>query len=709
MKNFILFSLLLLTVNLAFGQKKQLELSDIYSGKVYPKRVNSLQWIPGENSYTYVKDTNILKVDIKKNEKILFSLSKLKSDFTKANLKTGKRFPNLRWINSNTFHFNQKDSLYSYNYKTGDVNFISYYPIRAEYKKSNPANHSMTAFTKENNLYISKGASIVEVTNDNNPNIVNGQTVSRSEFGIVDGIFWSPKGNFLAFYRKDETAVAEYPLVNTDARIAEVKMIKYPMAGEKSEKVTLGIFDPTTKATVFLDTEGEGNDYLTNVTWSPDEKHIYIQVLNRAQNHMKLNKYDASNGKLVKTLFEEKRKEWVEPEEGLYFLNNSNSQFVFMSERDGYYHAYLCDTEGNILKQLTKGEWIVTSFKGFNKKNSKMYFMATKDSPIERHLYELDMKKLNIKKITSVEGTHNIHLNSSKTYFIDQYSNAKNIASEYALLSIKGKVINTILKNEDPLKDYALGEMTIDILKANDGTDLFYRLIKPANFEKGKKYPTIIYVYGGPHAQLVNNRFLGGGGYFLQHLASKGYVVFTIDNRGTANRGYDFEKGIHRQLGTLEMQDQMTGVDFLKTLDYVDTNRIGIQGWSFGGFMTTSLLLNYPETFKVGIAGGPVIDWKYYEIMYGERYMDTPQENPEGYKKANTLNKVQHLNSNLMIIHGTMDPVVLWQHSQLFVKKCVKNQKLLDYFIYPGHEHNVRGYDRMHLERKISTYFDDYL
>lgn len=425
---------------------------------------------------------------------------------------------------------------------------------------------------------------------------------------------------------------------------------------------------------------------------------------------MHLNKYDAKTGAFIRTLFEEKHEKWVEPEENIHFLNNDNSNFVFMSERDGYYHAYLYNVEGKMQKQLTKGEWIITSFEGFNAKNTKMYFMATKESAIERHLYELDMKSLKVKKLTSVEGTHNVTLNESKTYAFDMYSNYKDIAREYSLLSVsKATSVKTIKKNKDPFANYKMGKMTIDKIKANDGTDLYYRLIKPVDFEAGKKYPVIVYVYGGPHAQMINNTFLGGGGYFLQAMAAKGYVIFTVDNRGSGNRGFAFENVIHRQLGVLEMQDQMAGIEFLKTLDFVDMNRIGVDGWSYGGFMTTSLMLNHADVFKVGVAGGPVIDWKYYEIMYGERYMDTPEENPEGYNNSCVLEKVDNLEGQLLIIHGTMDPTVVWQHSLQFIKTCVEKQKQVDYFVYPGHEHNVRGMDRLHLENKVAKYFDDYL
>jgi dipeptidyl-peptidase-4 len=288
-------------------------------------------------------------------------------------------------------------------------------------------------------------------------------------------------------------------------------------------------------------------------------------------------------------------------------------------------------------------------------------------------------------------------------------SNYTDIAREYRLYSTKGKMLKVLKENRSPLKDFNVGETTISTLEADDGTDLYYRLIKPANFDSTKKYPVLVYVYGGPHAQLVTDSWMGGSGFFLQNMAAKGYVVFTLDNRGSANRGFAFESIVHRQLGVTEMKDQMVGVEFLKTLSYVDTARFGVDGWSFGGFMTTSLMTEHAETFKVGVAGGPVIDWKYYEIMYGERYMDTPEENPEGYKNANLLNKVDKLEGRLMLIHGTMDPTVVWQHSLKFLEECVKQQKQVDYFVYPGHEHNVRGMDRLHLETKIARYFDDFL
>ncbi len=712
MRKIILIALFISSLFTVVAQQKVIKISDPYTNmEVYPKRIINLQWAENQKDYTFVKDTFLYKgsINSKQIDKPLLSLSKFRKDLKKANLKTGHRFPNLAWETKNTLTFAQNDTFYSYNISNGTVKMLCYYPKGVDVLKLNPKNNTQVAFTKENNLYMADGNNVIAITNDSNKAIVSGQTVSRSEFGIVDGIFWSPQGNLIAYYTKDESNVGEYPLVDIDAREAKVKMIRYPMAGMASELIYVNVYNPKTGAKVSLDTKELKEYYFTNITWSPDEKYIYIQVLNREQNHMWLNKYDVSTGKMIKTLFEETNDKWVEPEEKIHFLNNNNNEFVFMSERDGFYHAYLCNTDGKILKQLTKGNWVVTQFNGFSDDNSKMFFMATKDSPLENNLYSLNMKTLKINRLTKEGGTHHIRFNSDKSLFFDKFSSLS-IAAKYQIIDSKKAVVRkVILSDTETLKDYTLGEMTIDKLKSEDGSDLYYRLIKPVNFDPNKKYPVIVYVYGGPHAQLVKNTFLGGGGYFLQALAAKGYVVFTLDNRGSANRGFAFESGIHRQLGVLEMRDQMKGIEFLKSQSYVDTNRIGVHGWSYGGFMTTSLMLNHADVFKVGVAGGPVIDWKYYEVMYGERYMDMPQENPEGYKETSTLNKVGNLKGQFLIIHGTMDPTVVWQNSQLFVKKCVSKQKQLDYFIYPDHEHNVRGYDRLHLETKIAKYFDDYL
>jgi len=454
-------------------------------------------------------------------------------------------------------------------------------------------------------------------------------------------------------------------------------------------------------------TEGPADQYLTSVTWDPSGDFIYIAILNREQNHLKLNKYNASTGDFIEQLFEEKHPKYVEPESNLYFLADKPDQFIWQSERDGWNHLYLYNTKGELIKQLTKGNWVVTEIIGLFP-GDMLWYKSTQESPIQQNIYKLKISSDKITRVSPDHGTHNAIVSKSGKYVIDIFSST-DISREYKLLNSKGKIIRTIKEDIQPLADYNLGETTIFKLKSAEGVEFFSRMIKPMDFDSTKKYPVIVYVYGGPHAQLITDSWLGGAGLFLNYLAQQGYIVFTIDNRGTANRGRDFEQSIHRNLGVKEVADQMVGVNFLLTLPYVDADRIGVDGWSYGGFMTISMMVDNPGVFKVGVAGGPVIDWKYYEVMYGERYMDTPEENPEGYKNACLLNKVDSLDGKLMIIHGTMDPTVVWQNSLQFIKIAIDKDKQIDYFVYPGHGHNMRGVNRAHLYKKILTYFDDYL
>jgi dipeptidyl-peptidase-4 len=566
------------------------------------------------------------------------------------------------------------------------------------------------AYSLNNNVYVAGvDNSIIKVTTDGNDDIINGNIVSRNEFGISKGLFWSPDGSKLAFYRKDVTLVSSYPLVDISKRVAEYNAIKYPMAGMGSEHVSVGVYSIDSGITSYIEKEDTTSyKYLTNVTWDNASEYIYVQVLNREQNHLKLNRYSV-DGALMNTLFEEKHAKYIEPENELIFLKNKSDKFLYQSRINGYRHIYLCSEINNTKEQITSGNWEVTQVLGLDKAEQNVFFISTKESPLERHLYKVNLKSKKVTKITSVSGTHKIKMHSNGKLFIDTYSST-DVPAAVDIINAKGKVVGKQLRVANPLKEYKMPNVSLGLIKADDNkTDLFYRLIKPADFDSTKKYPVIIYVYGGPHAQMITNRWLAGARMWQYYMAQEGYVLFTVDNRGSANRGLEFENVIHRQLGVVEMKDQMKGVEFLKSLGYVDEDRIGVHGWSFGGFMTTSLMTHHPDVFKVGVAGGPVIDWKYYEVMYGERYMDTPQGNPEGYLVTSLLPRVEDLKGKLLLIHGGEDPVVVWQHSQLFVRECVKKNIPLDYFVYPKAEHNVRGYDRLHLMQKVITYFNDFL
>ncbi|MCL4133981.1 UNVERIFIED_CONTAM: hypothetical protein GTU68_017640 [Idotea baltica] len=618
------------------------------------------------------------------------------------------KLPPLTWIDEETCYFSNPTQVVAYHPKTGEKELLASLPKSAKHLESAP--NFNQAYTSGYNLWVGNHADgIKQITNDGNREIQYGIAAHRSEFGIRKGLFWSPTGNKLAFYRVDQQMVTDYPLVDFSAYPAKYTPNKYPMAGGKSHHATVGVYDVSKGQVIYLQTDGPKEQYLTNITWSPDEQTIYVAIVNRAQNHMWLNAYDANTGTLQKTLFEEKHDKYVEPEHGPIFLEKKPDHFLWYSERDGFDHLYLYKTDGTLVRQVTKGKWKVTEVLGLDAKEKHVFIMSTKESPMERHAYKVSLKNGEMKKLTSQPGFHESKLSPDGNYLYDAYSSLE-VPRAYQLIETQnGETVRTIYSSPNPLKKYKLGEISLLTLQADDGTDLYCRMIKPINFDPKKQYPVMVYVYNGPHVQLVQNKWLGAARPFLQYMAQQGFVVFTVDGRGSSNRGLEFEQAVFRQLGTLEVQDQLTGLKHLKSLPYVDQERLGIFGWSYGGFMTTSLMLRAPGAFDVGVAGGPVIDWKFYEIMYAERYMDTPEENPEGYAASNLVNYVNDLKGELLIIHGLQDSTVVPQHSNALIRKSVEEGVMIDYFPYPSHPHNVRGTERAHLLKKVSKYFVDRL
>ena len=689
------------------AQQKELTLKDAVLqqyGKFYPEHIQGFQWVPGTNSYTYLENGTILKKASAEN-------AKENTQISIAELNEGlgselKSFSGLTWKSGDAFYLVDGNSYYLYDFKQKKGKLVSKVDDAAE--NSTLQNETgNVAYTIANNLYIQKAdGTTVAITNNTDKNIVSGQAIARSEFGITNGIFWSPKGNLLAFYQKDETDVADYPLLNIAPTPGELISIKYPMAGKKSERPKVGIYNLTTKQTVFISPTGNVEDYLTNLSWTPDEKNVVIAELNRDQNHIKLQLFDAATGKLVRTILEEKNGKWAEPQHPAYFYSDSSEDFIWMSEKDGFMNLYLCNTSIGIVKQLTNNKWVAKQIVGNNLKGTEIYFTGTGESPLDTKLYSVSISNGKQTCLTEISGTHDAMVSEDGKFVFDQYSSHEtpNIAQ---LLNNKGKLINSFLKAENTIADYKIGTTEIGKLKSHDGFDLYTRLIKPSNFDSNKKYPVLVYVYGGPKAQLITNSWYDGASLWMHWMAEQGYLVFTVDGRGSANRGFAFESVIHRQLGTEELKDQLVGVEYLKSLPYVDANRLAIHGWSFGGFMSVSMMLRNPGVFTTGVAGGPVTDWKYYEVMYGERYMDTPQQNPEGFETSSLLNKTQNLTGKLLTIHGTVDPVVVMQNNLSLLKSFIDNEKQVDFFVYPMYEHNVRGKDRVHLMTKVLNYVID--
>ncbi len=716
-KTFLLLALVLLISGTVFSQEKKLTLEDAVWNcwfDLAPANFNQIQWRGDSYKYAYIADdwTTIMTGDYNSgNVDKLITVYEVNTQLLANSLKKISYFSDIQWLSEDVFLHRFNNFVYIFDVKEKEVVTSFDVPDEAEdifYSKE----ANSVAYNMGNELhYLDSKRHYIKFAADFDKNIVYGSNyVHRQEFGIDKGIFWSPKGNYIAFYRKDESMVAEYPVIDFTTFPATVKNIKYPMAGQVSEEVTLRVYDIKQKKTVNIKTDdGEKDHYLTSITWDPSEQFIYIGILNRDQNHLKFNKYNALTGDFVMTLFEETHEKYVEPENPAIFFPESKNYFLWYSERDGYKHLYWYDTDGNLIKQVTKGTWVVTDFYGFSEDEKSVYIQCTAECGVQRHVYEVNINSGKLNLLSLEHGTNNAAFTTDKKYFINKLSSV-DIPNKIDIIDDKGKVKTALLLAKNPLKEYKLADAKMGILKAADGqTDLYYYIVTPPDMDKTKKYPVIVYVYGGPHAQLVTDTWLGGVSLWDYYMAQEGYIVFTLDNRGSADRGLEFENVVFRNLGIEEMKDQMEGIKYLTSLSYVDENRIGVHGWSFGGFMTTSLMTTYPEVFKVGVAGGPVIDWKYYEVMYGERYMDTPQTNPEGYESTSILNKIQNLKGRLLVIHGGIDPVVVPQNSMDLLLKSQELGINIDFYMYPNSEHNVRGKQRIHLMQKVTDYFKTYL
>ncbi|MDE6159158.1 MAG: S9 family peptidase [Bacteroidaceae bacterium] len=600
------------------------------------------------------------------------------------------------------------------NFHTGQVLLDVTLPQNAVARDFN-VESKQTAYTIGGNLYIltPKGESLtvsLDGSTDGSDNIVYGQSVHRDEFGISKGTFWSPDGHKLAFYRMDQSMVPNYPQVDITKRIAQTYADHYPMAGETSHQVTVGIYDVDSQKTTWVKTVGEKDDYHTNISWAPDGKTLYIFELNRDQNDCRLVAYDAETGDNLGTLYQETHEKYVEPQNGLTFLPWNSQKAVMQSQRDGWNHLYLLDVKTKELTQLTKGQWVVQQLAGFNLKKKSVIFLGNASDPRRRSVYAVDMKG-NITLLGEADGVHSVKLCDDGSQLLDSYTSPTTPRSINLVNTVNGKAVNLLTATDKWAEQgYQIPEITSGSITAADGkTPLYYRMVKPVDFDPAKKYPTVIYVYGGPHAHNVDASWRWGMRGWEAYMATKGYLLFILDNRGSEWRGRDFEQATFRHLGDEEMKDQMKGVEYLKTLPYVDADRMGVHGWSFGGFMTTNLMCSYPDAFKVGVAGGPVIDWKYYEVMYGERYMDTPQQNPEGYESSSLLPKAKNLKGKLQIIFGYNDPTCVPQHTLSFLRAAIDAETQLDLFTYPGDGHNMYGRDAIHLHERITQYFEDYL
>ena len=708
-----------LTLSLPMAAQKLFTLEDLNFGgtnyhKLQPKNM-FLTWWGDQLVETDVEECKLIDVKTGKKKK-LFTLDDI-NKWAKSDEEANRY---VRHLMNATFPYPDQPLVAVGNKKSFLLlNFMTHEIVWQDSISGQEANDwnnvsKATAYVENHQLFVvdSEGKKH-QLSTDGSREIVYGQSVHRNEFGIDKGTFWSPDGQRLAFYRMDQSMVADYPQVDIFPREATYEPDKYPMAGMTSHKVTVGVYDLATGKTVYLQAGDPTDRYFTNIAWSPDAKTVYIFELNRGQNDCRLVSYDAVSGAKIAELYRETSDKYVEPMHPIEFLPWDSDKFVMQSQRDGYNHLYLYDKQGKLLSQLTSGPWVVQQMLGFNQKDKSIIIASNEKNAIQRNIYSVNIKTGKRTLLDNGRGVHRAELSESGQYLFDRYSEPdvpRNIDVVSVSSKEKAEKAMRLLTASDPWKDYQQPIFESGSIKAADGvTTLYYRMVKPHDFDPAKKYPTVVYVYGGPHAHNVEASWHWYSRTWETYMAQKGYIVFILDNRGSENRGCDFEQVTFHQLGQIEMKDQMKGVEYLKKQPYVDADRMGVHGWSFGGFMTISLMLNYPDVFKVGVAGGPVIDWKWYEVMYGERYMGTPQNNPEGYKKTSLINKAGNLKGKLQIITGYNDNTVVPQHCLSFIDACIKAGTQPDFFAYPGEEHNMRGHASVHLHERITQYFEDYL
>ncbi len=569
------------------------------------------------------------------------------------------------------------------------------------------------AYGFENNLYVKDLTTGVttQITSDGEKNkIINGITdwVYEEEFGFVRAFDWNKEGSKIAFIRFDETDVPEFSMdVYGDGLYPTQQTFKYPKAGEKNAEVSLHIYDIITGKTTNIDL-GEVY-YIPRIKWTNDANTLSVQVMNRHQNHLRLLFVNALNGE-VKTVMEEKDDAYIDVTDNLTFLNDNS--FLWTSEKDGFNHIYHFSKTGELIRQVTKGPWEVTSFYGFNPKNGRVYYQSTEQGSINRAVYTIGINGKGKKLLTPSVGTNHATFSADYTYFINSFSNATTPYT-YSLHSGKdGEKLKEIVNNNallEKLSEYKISPKEFSTITVN-GNELNMWMIKPADFDPNKKYPLFMYQYSGPGSQQVSNRWMGTNDYWYQMLAQQGYIVVCVDGRGTGYKGAEFKKVTYKQLGKYEVEDQIAAAKQLGALPYIDESRIGIWGWSYGGFMSSNCILKGNDVFSMAIAVAPVTNWRFYDTIYTERYMQTPQENPEGYDDNSPINHVDKLKGAYLLIHGTADDNVHVQNTMQMIEALVQANKQFDMAIYPDKNHGIYGGNtRLQLYTKMTNFIHEHL
>ena len=703
-----------------FAQEKMIQLEDIWASRTF-----SPEWVWGINSmndgihysslnygdknvyiteYSYETGDSISTiVDSKDLDGISFSDYSFSEDEKKVLLPTETE---------SIYRYSSRSNYYVYDRETKTAQELSEGKQRlAQFSPD----ASKVAFVKENNIFIKDITNNTElqVTFDGEINkIINGATdwVYEEEFAFDNGMQWNTSGNKIAYYRFNEEKVPEFSMDLFTDLYPSQSQFKYPKAGETNSTVELFIYDLNSKKTTKANINVEEEFYIPRIKWTLDENILSVQRMNRHQNQLDFILVDAKDGS-SQTIFTENDAAYIDVTDNLTFLNDGK-YFIWTSEKSGYNHIYLYNLKGKQVRQITKGNYDVTDFYGIDESNNTVYFASSERSPMHRDVYAVQLNGKNKKTLTNKTGTNSATFSTNYKYFINQYSNA-NSPYYFSLFDAKGNEVRMLKDNSNlnnSLAEYALSQKEFFNFKTTEGIDLNGWMMKPHNFDETKQYPVFMYLYGGPGSQQVTDSWGGSNFLWYQMLTQQGYIVACVDNRGTGARGSEFKKCTYQQLGKLETEDQIEANRYLANLPYVDGSRIGIFGWSYGGYMSSLCLLKGADEFKMAIAVAPVTNWRYYDTIYTERYMRTPQENASGYDDNSPINHVEKLKGKYLLVHGSADDNVHYQNTMEMTNALVNANKQFDLFIYPNKNHGIYGgYTRLHLFTKMTNFIKENL
>lgn len=702
--------------------QKQITIDDIWTNGTYrTKGVPGFRFMNDGIHYTTLKDNYILKFDLTTGQ-----LTDTLLDVNLLNLPgEEKRIDDYTFSDDETqlllsagtepiYRHSTKQWTYVYDMSSAGLNQLD---TRGKQMHATfSPDGKRVGYVLDNNVFykdLSSGQ-ISQITNDGKNNeIINGSCdwVYEEEFSFTKAFAWSPDSRHIAYYRFDESAVKEFTMTNyTGELYPENVTFKYPKVGMENSKVSIHIYDTRTKNNVTVDRTSDPDGYIPRIKWTRDPSKLCVFWMNRHQNHLELLLAGATTGK-TSILLQEDNKYYIDIHDNLTFLSD-NDCFIWTSEKDGYNHIYLYGMDGSLKKQLTSGSWEVTGFYGVDEKNKTLYYQAASNSPLEREVFSIDLKGENKKNLTPQKGTNNAQFSTTFDLFVWNHSTI-NTAPTFAVHDRKGKQVR-MLEDNAPMqkKQEESGVQPVDFFnfKTSEGVDLNGYMIKPYDFDPSRKYPVFMYLYGGPGSQEVLDGWMGADYWWFQSLAQQGYIVACVDNRGTGGRGEEFKKMTYLQLGHYETIDQIEAAKYLGSMPYADASRIGIFGWSYGGYMSSLCLLKGNDVFNSAIAVAPVTNWKWYDTIYTERFMRDEKENSKGYEDNSPINFVDRLTGNYLLVHGSSDDNVHFQHSAEMSAALIKANKQYDTYYYPNRNHAIFGDNaRRHLYVKMTDFINEHL